>query len=62
MEPKYYILIYDGVECLGTVSGEHCQTAYFDSKKEAMEYIHSFLDGDYRRYKITNGHKIGHRR
>lgn len=52
MRGNYYILIYEGCECVGTVFGEHGKTMYFIALNDAKEYIEQVLDGDFNRYKI----------
>ncbi len=52
MRGSYFILIFDGVECLGTVFGSHDKTMYFIRKEHAFAYIKEILDGDFNRYKV----------
>lgn len=52
MKGKYYILIYDGCECLGTVYRAHGGTMYFITEKDAEAYIEEVLDGDFNRYEV----------
>jgi len=51
---KHYILIFDKVECLGTVYGGHGGTMFFLTKKDAINYIKEVLDGDFDRYRVCS--------